>query len=163
MNRRAFLSISAGAIALSSCGGRQPSRPAVDLIVLEKHKRKMTLFRQGKAIKQYDVGLGFTPVGHKQFEGDGRTPEGSYQIWTKNPRSSFYLSLGISYPNINDVQYARARGMSPGGDIFIHGESRNPLEMDSRDWTAGCIAVTNEEIREIYSLVGVGTRIDILP
>ncbi len=162
MKRRLFLTSALSAGIVVSCA-RQPKSKMVDHIIVEKGKRKLSLMRDGEVVRQYDIGLGFNPVGHKRFEGDGKTPEGSYRIWTKNPRSSFYLSLGISYPNANDFNFARARGFSAGGDIFIHGESRNPAEMLRRDWTAGCIAVKNHEIREIYSLVGVGTQIDILP
>ncbi len=160
MKRRAFISSMLCTSALVAC---QRPQPKVDLIVVEKGKRRMTTYRNKKPYKIYNIGLGWAPVGHKQFEGDGRTPEGRYYIWTKNPRSSFHLSLGISYPNSQDVMNARRYGMSPGGDIFIHGESRNPNDWKRRDWTAGCIAVKNSEIEELYREVGVGTVIDIRP
>ncbi len=162
MKRRAFIFTAVSGAVLASCGGGG-REPAVDKIVVEKSKRRMTLYKKKKALKSYNIGLGFNPNGHKRFEGDGKTPEGEYFIYTKNPRSAFYLSLGISYPNRQDVAFARQYGASPGGQIFIHGESRDPSQMDRRDWTAGCIAVSNQEIREIYSLVGVGTKIEILP
>lgn len=161
MKRRDLICSGAGAALLASCGSRP--QPLVDRIVVEKRKRRLTLYRNNKPFKTYRIGLGFNPTGHKTFEGDGRTPEGRYYIWTKNPRSSYYLSLGISYPNQQDVARARAYGRSPGGDIFIHGASRNPQDRGKQDWTAGCIAVTDQEIAEMYRLVGVGTVIDILP
>ena len=105
--------------------------------------------------------FGDAPIGHKRFEGDERTPEGIYTIDTRNPRSSYYLSLRISYPNAYDRAFANHYGRSPGGDIFIHGTPR--LFFGERDWTWGCIAVTNDEMEEIYAMVPVGTIISIYP
>jgi len=114
-----------------------------------------------RILRKYRVGLGFTPRGHKRIEGDGKTPEGAYFINRRNPQSSFHLSIGISYPNAKDRAAAAAIGKKPGGDIFIHG--RGPRYQKARgDWTWGCIAVTDKEIEEIYSMVDNGTRIDIL-
>jgi murein L,D-transpeptidase YafK len=113
-------------------------------------------------LKKYDVDLGFAPRGHKQIEGDGRTPEGSYFIDRRNPNSAYHLSLGISYPNAKDIAYAKSIGKSPGGEIFIHG---GPVLLGDRskpDWTAGCISVTNKEIEIMYAMVKNGTQIDIL-
>ena len=108
------------------------------------------------------MSLGFAPVGHKQVEGDGRTPEGDYLIDRKNPNSNFHLSLGVSYPNSQDVEVARALGQSPGGDIFIHGGPKRDSNADPEsDWTWGCISVSDREIEEIYSMVNVGTIISI--
>ena len=115
-----------------------------------------------KVIKKYRVGLGGVPKGHKQFEGDGKTPEGSYIIDRRNPDSQFHLSIGISYPNAQDVAYARSFGRSPGGDIFIHGRAGEHAGR-GRDWTAGCIAVADRHIEEIYMMVHTGTQIDIFP
>ena len=107
-------------------------------------------------------GLGFAPEGHKQFEGDGRTPEGTYIVDKRNPESTYHLSVGISYPNEADIAFAEAQGLSPGGDIFIHGGPRPGIDpTDVRDWTAGCIAVTDRQIEEIYAMVKDGTPIDI--
>lgn len=136
--------------------------PQVTHVLVEKEARKMHLLRGARVVKTYDMGLGFSPEGHKQFEGDGRTPEGRYVINRRNPNSQFHLSLGISYPNAADRAYARARGKSPGGDIFIHGRPWK-YRKGGRDWTAGCIAVTNREIEEIYRLVPNGTPITIRP
>ncbi len=134
--------------------------PEVTRVVVFKDVRKMYLFHHNEILEEYDIGLGFAPTGHKAIEGDGRTPEGTYYIDRRNPNSKFHLSIGISYPNPQDVQVARAAGMSPGGDIFIHGESRRGKP---RDWTWGCIAVTNKEMEWIYAMVRDGTPIDIYP
>ena len=114
-----------------------------------------------KVLKAYDIGLGFAPVGHKQFEGDGKTPEGQYFISHKNPDSQYHLSLGISYPNEADIAFAEAEGKSPGGDIFIHGGPNT--RVSKRDWTWGCIALTDKEIERVYSMVKPGTPVFILP
>ena len=116
-------------------------------------------------VARYEVALGSSPVGHKQREGDGRTPEGRYLLDWRNPRSAFHLSLHLSYPDAVDTKAADARGEDPGGMIMIHG-MRNGLGWIGAahrlmDWTDGCIAVTNEEIREIWSLVPNGTPIEI--
>jgi hypothetical protein len=104
-----------------------------------------------------------TPDGHKERSGDGRTPEGVYWIDRRNPRSEYFLSLGVSYPNAADVARARAMGVDPGGDIFIHGEPiRGAWHRGKNDWTAGCIAVSNAEIEEIWAMVPTGTQVTIL-
>lgn len=136
-------------------------------ILVEKQQRRLTLLRNGTPIKTYAVSLGTDPLGHKLQQGDGRTPEGVYKIDFKNQRSKFHLSLRISYPETADREQARLRGVSPGGDIMIHGLPNGmgwlSHEHLARDWTDGCIAVTNEEIEEIWSMVGVGTTIEIRP
>ena len=113
-------------------------------------------------MRTYFIGMGFAPVGHKQFEGDGRTPEGFYLIDRRNPGSLFHRSIGISYPNEVDISFAEKQGQSPGKDIFIHGGPRRGIDpMNVRDWTAGCISVTDRQIEEIYAMVQDGTLIDI--
>jgi murein L,D-transpeptidase YafK len=145
---------------------RAPAAKA-DLIVVEKAKRVLTLYAKKKAIKTYRIALGGNPVGHKEQEGDSRTPEGRYTIDAKNPWSSFHLSLRVSYPNGRDRSTARAKGVSPGGQIMIHGTPEYLTTLQAtgvfRDWTAGCIAVSNAEIEEIYRLVNKGTTIIIKP
>ncbi len=136
--------------------------PEVTRVVLYKAERRMYLLHEGQVLKAYDFGLGFAPVGHKRFERDGRTPEGDYVIDRRNPESKFHLSLGISYPNEADREFASTQGKSPGGDIFIHGRPWK-YRKGGRDWTAGCIAVTNREIEEIYAMVDNGTPISIYP
>jgi len=136
--------------------------PPVTAIVVHKADRKMFLVSGNKTLKQYDIALGGDPVGPKQFEGDGKTPEGAYFINRLNPNSTYYLSLGISYPNDADRAAAKAAGKEPGGDIFIHGrDGKN--RGHGKDWTVGCIAVKDREIAEIYPMVGVGTPIFIDP
>ncbi|MCE6952256.1 L,D-transpeptidase family protein [Cereibacter sphaeroides] len=154
------------ALALAGCGGdpkiRRYDGPPVTSVQVHKADRKMYLLSGSHVLRQYDIGLGFRPTGHKQYEGDGRTPEGVYFINRQNPRSNYHLSLGISYPNTSDQKMAFLQGKEPGGDIFIHGRGkyRGP---NKRDWTAGCIAVSDEEVEEVYSMVRVGTPIYILP
>ncbi len=121
----------------------------------------MYLMHGSEVLKRYRFELGFEPTGHKQHEGDGRTPEGVYRIDRRNPNSRFHLSLGISYPNTQDRSAAAVLGLPPGGDIFIHGTPSALVRMV--DWTAGCIAVTNDEMEEIYAMVQDGTIIAIYP
>lgn len=135
--------------------------PEVTRIVVYKNDRIMFLMHNDEILETYEIELGFAPEGHKLEEGDGRTPEGEYIIDRRNPNSQWYLSIGISYPNAEDIAQARARGVSPGGDIFIHGTPRPFRRTD--DWTVGCIAVTNAEMRQIYAMVGNGTPISIYP
>jgi murein L,D-transpeptidase YafK len=136
--------------------------PQVTRLVVHKSARQLVLYHHDQPLRAYDVELGFAPEGHKQQRGDGKTPEGNYIIDRRNPNSAFHLSLGISYPNSNDMARASAAGVEPGGDIFIHGQ-KGWLNKGSDDWTAGCIAVTNKEIREIYAMVGDDTPIDLYP
>lgn len=164
MRLTSFLALLATVFLLAACA---PSKfqtydgPPVTRIEVHKGAREMMLLHNDQVLRRYDIELGFAPEGHKQFEGDGRTPEGRYYIDRRNPNSAFYLSVGISYPNADDRAFARAHRKSAGGDIFIHG---TPRQMAFRpDWTAGCIAVSNAEMREIYSMVGLRTPIDIYP
>jgi murein L,D-transpeptidase YafK len=132
-----------------------------DRIIVNKTRREMLLLRGESILRTYRVALGRDPSGHKQQEGDGRTPEGSYVIDRRNPRSRYHLSLRISYPNAADRARAAALGVDPGGDIMIHGlKDGQPRE---HDWTQGCIAVTDAEMDEIWALVPEGTPIRIAP
>jgi murein L,D-transpeptidase YafK len=136
-----------------------------DKIVIVKSTRTMTLLNGDKVLKTYKVALGTAPVGPKRVEGDHKTPEGNYVIDARNAQSRFHLSLHISYPNAADQQRARKLGARPGGAIMIHGLPSafaylGALHRET-DWTDGCIAVTNEEIEEIWKLVAVGTRVEI--
>lgn len=161
--RRALLGL--GLSALAGCSGGMFSGsyfgPEVTGIVVQKANRKMYLLNGNEIVEQYDIALGTNPVGPKEFEGDGRTPEGQYYITHRNPRSQFHLSLGISYPSPADVARAKAAGKEPGGEIFIHGES--PYPNGKTDWTVGCIAVKNDEMDEIYAMVKPRTPIWIEP
>lgn len=138
-----------------------------DKVVVIKSKRLMMLLQNGEILKMYRIALGKQPVGHKTREGDYKTPEGSYILNSRNPKSKYHLSITISYPNESDVLKAQERGVSPGGSIMIHGlpEDLEGLGRLHRtlDWTNGCIAVTNSEIEEIWHLVPDGTQIEIKP
>jgi murein L,D-transpeptidase YafK len=163
--RRSALALTAGFFALSGTGASaftQVLRPRASHIVVSKSNRVLELRAGATTLKRYRMHLGFMPEGHKQTSGDGRTPEGRYYIDRRNPRSDFHLSLGISYPNALDVARARAIGARPGGDIFIHGGPRRGVDRRGKDWTAGCIAVTDPEMEEIWSMVPTGTPITIL-
>jgi murein L,D-transpeptidase YafK len=159
-------------LLLPACGsGNAQGVPMVakgvkaDRIAVDKSERLMILYKNGNEIARYtDIKLGDAPVGHKRFEGDEKTPEGSYHINGRNPKSSYHLSLRVSYPNAADRAYAKSKGKSPGGDIFIHGQPNfSPLERLSHDWTDGCIAVSNAEIEQLWRLVPDGTKITIQP
>ncbi len=150
-------------VGIAGCSKyRTYNGPEVTRVIVYKGDRMMHLMHDEKVLKSYRIGLGFAPVGHKTYEGDGRTPEGEYLIDRRNPNSEFHLSVGISYPNQTDRENARALGKKPGGDIFIHGRPRK-YRKGGQDWTAGCIAVTDREIEEIYAMVKDGTPISINP
>ena len=136
--------------------------PEVTHVVVQKSARRLCLLHHDKVLEAYDIGLGFSPAGDKKIEGDGKTPEGMYFIDRRNPNSNFHLSVGISYPNPVDRAEAADLGKSPGGDIFIHGRPWKNRK-GGRDWTAGCIAVTNREMEDIYAMVRDGTPITIRP
>jgi lipoprotein-anchoring transpeptidase ErfK/SrfK len=138
-----------------------------DKVLIEKKERRLTLLSKGEVIKTYKIALGGKPVGPKERQGDNKTPEGTYIIDSRNGNSGFHLSLHISYPNEKDKMRARELGVSPGGNIMIHGIKNGFSWVGSShaevDWTEGCIAVTNEEIEEIYNLVPNGTIVEIRP
>lgn len=151
------------AVSVTACSKfKTYNGPEVTRVVVDKGTRKMYLLHHTEVLEQYNVGLGFAPAGHKAQEGDGRTPEGEYRIDRRNPNSSFYLSIGIDYPNEEDIRRAREAGVKPGGDIFIHGRPWKNRK-GGQDWTAGCIAVKNSEMRDIYAMVRNGTPITIRP
>jgi murein L,D-transpeptidase YafK len=151
-------------VPLASCGSkfRTYDGPEVTAVIVHKADRRMYLLHNSKVLEAYDVGLGGIPLGDKKYEGDLKTPEGQYFIDRRNPNSAYHLSLGISYPNDADRAEAAAMGKSPGGDIFIHGRAGKHRGR-GEDWTAGCIAVKDREMEEIYSMVRVGTPIFIKP
>jgi murein L,D-transpeptidase YafK len=144
-----------------------PVEVRADRIVVAKAAREMVLLAEGQVLRTYQVALGGNPVGHKEQEGDRKTPEGTYRIVSRNPQSAFYRALQISYPGPEDRRLASEKGVSPGGDIMIHGLGKEAewAGADHRyfDWTKGCIAVTNEEIEEIWRVVPDGTPIEIRP
>ena len=141
--------------------------PKADRVIVLKSKRQMILMRDELILKVYPVSLGRYPKGHKQFEGDARTPEGEYLLDSKLEDSHFYRAIRINYPNAQDIAYARAMGKAAGGKIMIHGlpnkMSAERVGHTSIDWTLGCIAVTNNQMDEIWQMVGAGTPIKIYP
>ena len=150
---------------VAGCGSKFKiyNGPEVTRVLVYKEARKMYLLHHDEVLKTYKVELGFSAEGHKQFEGDGKTPEGEYRIDRRNPNSAFHLSIGISYPNAQDIARARAAGKKPGGDIFIHGRPNLKKRGLGPDWTAGCIAVKDREMEDIYAMVRDGTPISIYP
>ncbi len=149
-------------------------------LVVKKKERKLELFDDKKLVRTYSVALGFSPDGDKEIEGDGKTPEGDFYVFTKNPKSNFYLSLGLSYPGIDDAKRGLEQKLITqtefdeiadalknkrmplqktklGGEIYIHGGG------NSEDWTWGCVALTNEEIKQLFDAIPVGTRVIIEP
>lgn len=172
MKRIGFIAIGlvvlGAAIGCAHAGAEPlPTGTHADRVLVRKSARKLELYRGDELLRSYHVSLGKHPRGHKQQEGDGRTPEGHYVIDYRKPDSAFHRALHISYPSPADVAAAKARNVSPGGLIMVHG-LRNDLGFLGRlhrlkDWTNGCIAVTNDEIDEIARVVTDGTPIDIVP
>lgn len=146
---------------------RDHASAMVDQVVVVKSARTLTLLAKGKAVRSYKVALGSEPVGAKQREGDHKTPEGAYVLDRRNPKSRFYRSIHISYPNEQDRKRAAQLGVSPGGDIMVHGLPNGfgwlGATHREKDWTDGCIAVTDKEMDEIWELVRDGTPIEIRP
>ncbi|MBY8149537.1 L,D-transpeptidase family protein [Vibrio fluvialis] len=137
----------------------------VELVKVDKSKRRMYLIDDGQVIREFRIALGKSPKGHKQQEGDQRTPEGRYYLDFVTEHSLFYRSMHISYPNLRDKHHAETLGVDPGGEIKIHGlktgYAGSPEFIQSFDWTNGCIAITNQEMDEFLSLVKIGTPIEI--
>ncbi len=146
-----------------------PAPPAADFVLVDKSDRTLTLYSAGQpTLTLTGLQYGDAPHGHKQFEGDERTPEGRYTIDYRNPRSAYHLSLHISYPNEADRAFAKAQGRSPGGEIFIHGQPNALAGADggarvAGDWTDGCIALSNAEIEALWRIIPDGTPIEIRP
>jgi murein L,D-transpeptidase YafK len=154
-------------VALATAQSVPPTLLRADHVVVLKKKRRLELISEGKVVKTYKVALGGDPVGPKTKQGDHRTPEGMYVLDFRNAHSQFYKSMHISYPGEHERAVARQKGVSPGGDVFVHGLPNGYGAIGAahrlRDWTDGCIAVTNEEIDEIWKAVPDGTPIEIKP
>jgi murein L,D-transpeptidase YafK len=152
------------AIAASSV---EAGLPVADNVIVRKGERKLYLMRNGVVLRSYKVALGMRPDGHKEHEGDYRTPEGKYRLTRRNPNSEFFLSIQIDYPNEQDIARARRQGMRPGGAIMIHGQPNAPRKprdyYTNVDWTEGCIAVTNSDMVEIWLMTPPDTPIEIRP
>lgn len=161
--------LAVGILGTLAVGAKSPEKPPLraDRIVVEKARRRLTLMWQGRPVKVYRVALGGEPVGKKRCEGDGRTPEGIYRIDSRNARSAYHRALHVSYPNAEDTAAARRQGCSPGGAIMIHGLSNGLGWIGTghrlRDWTRGCIALTDDEIEEVWNAVPNGTAVEIRP
>jgi len=144
-----------------------PAGITIDRILVEKSARRLSIFADGKKLKSYRVALGRSPIGAKQQEGDMKTPEGIYKIDSRNPQSDYHLALHVSYPSDEDTARAAERGVNAGFDIMIHGIRNGGGWIGAfhrmHDWTAGCIALTDEEIEELYRVTPDGTPIEIRP
>jgi murein L,D-transpeptidase YafK len=156
-----------GALPLLGAPAIVRAAPPVDLVAVYKGLRTMHLMHKEQPVRTYRVAIGRRPHGHKQQQGDGRTPEGLYLLDGRNPNSAFHLSIRISYPNAKDSANAWARGVPPGNNIMIHGLpngfTADQIGHPEYDWTDGCVAVTNAEMGEIWDLVRDGTPIVLLP
>ena len=143
-----------------------PKSMMIDKVFVDKSARTLQLLSDDKVIKSYHIALGGNPIGHKQQQGDQRTPVGNYILDYKNEKSGYYRSIHVSYPNAADKARAKSRGVSAGGDIMIHGQKNGfgafGILNQQRDWTEGCMAVTNDEIDEIMAAVKIGTAIEIV-
>ena len=159
----------AGGVAAAAYFNFEPLRHGAlaDRIVVQKAARRLTLFQNGRILKIYSIALGHAPIGPKEYEGDQRTPEGIYRIDFHKPDSDYHLALHISYPEQHAIDRAAVQGLSAGSDIMIHGlpNGRGWIGRFHRrsDWTAGCVAVANFEIEEIYRAVPDGTPIELRP
>ncbi len=147
---------------------RTPDKmPAIDHVVVRKAERKLFLMHGEIVVRAYKVALGLNPIGTKERSGDFRTPEGSYRLVRRNPRSDFFLSMQVSYPNQSDLKHARRNHWDTGGSIMIHGLpnqlKHDPSYYENRDWTDGCIAVSNSDMLEIWLLTPDNAPIEILP
>jgi murein L,D-transpeptidase YafK len=160
-----FSSISAGNAASGAAPNAGLER--ADKVLINKSERRLYLVNAGRVIADYPIRLGLNPYGHKQREGDFRTPEGNYHLVRRNPNSRFFLSIEVSYPNEEDRQRAREAGARPGGLIMIHGQPNAPTRSRgyyaSRDWTDGCIALSNGDMAQIWQRTTIGTPIEIVP
>jgi murein L,D-transpeptidase YafK len=171
IRRRSFAVGFAGTALATALGWPFPVSAALpgkaERIIVIKSERRLFLVRDGDVLRSYRVALGRRPRGTKIYQGDGRTPEGTYRIAAFNPQSRFHRSLRVSYPNDHDRTLARALGHTAGGDIMVHGLAPERRAYGAEhwrfNWTNGCIAVTDEEIEEIWQRVEVGTPIEIRP
>jgi murein L,D-transpeptidase YafK len=169
--RALLLFLGAGLLALPSQADifepNSPSFGTADRVIVHKSQRTLALYRDGQTLKSYHISLGLNPSGPKEREGDFRTPEGQYLLTRRNPQSDFFLSIQVSYPGPQDLAAARQNGVPPGGLIMIHGLPNVPRHPRDRylssDWTDGCIALSNEDMLEVWLLTRPDTPIEILP
>jgi len=154
---------------LRSAWTRVVAEELADRILVDKSEHRLTVMSKGKIIATFVAGFGVNPVGHKQQQGDRRTPEGKYVLDYKNPNSAFYRSIHISYPNNADRAAARRLGVSPGGDIMVHGQPNDPrivraiARWPNPDWTDGCVSLLNTDMKRLWEMVRVPVPIEIAP
>ena len=156
---------------LAAAGAAEPTYagdfPLADSVLVEKANRKLHLLKDGQAFRTFQIALGVAPVGHKEQEGDQKTPEGSYMLDARNPDSDFFLSIRISYPSRSDRRNAQTTGVDPGGQIMIHGQPNAPTYSAGyyakEDWTNGCIAVSNSDMIDIWLMTPEQVPIEIVP
>jgi murein L,D-transpeptidase YafK len=143
------------------------SQEIADYVLVEKSKHLLTLFKNGKSIATYHVVFGGNPVGHKEQEGDQKTPEGRYTLDSKNSNSTFTKAIHISYPNAADIAKAKSKGVSPGGVVMIHGQKNGfgwaSFATQRINWTKGCVALSNEDMEKVWKSINVPTQIEIKP
>ena len=156
-----------GVLLLLLAGSVFAAQPKADLVRVVKSESRLYLIRDEEVFASYNVVFGANPQGHKEREGDERTPEGRYYLTYKNPNSGFHRSIHISYPNAEDREHARQLGVDPGGDIMIHGQ-KNGKEWLSRfsgfvNWTDGCVALSNSDMDEVWDAIDPGIPIEIEP
>jgi murein L,D-transpeptidase YafK len=159
-----------GLLFLLLCPGLAGAEtPRADRIFVDKSEHRLDVIAGDKVIASFKAGFGVYPVGHKQQQGDRRTPEGKYVLDYKNPNSAFYRSIHISYPNDADRARARRAGVNPGGDIMIHGQPSDPrlvravARWPNKDWTDGCISLDNSDMKKLWDMVRVPVPIEIVP
>ncbi|MBP2280494.1 murein L,D-transpeptidase YafK [Psychrobacter sp. PL15] len=166
MSTSAIAHVKISSVTAKSSSNDRQDRAVIDKVFVDKSERTLQLLSDDKVIKSYRIALGGNPIGHKQQQGDKRTPIGRYTLDYKNEKSKFYRSIHVSYPNAADKARAKALGVSPGGDIMIHGQTNGRGHLASvtqqRDWTEGCIAVTNDEMDDIMAMVELGVAIEIV-
>jgi len=164
---KVIVKIIAAAFVFLLYSGTAQSEQTADMVLVEKSKSRLYLMREGEAFASFRVAFGSNPRGHKQQQGDGKTPEGRYMLDYKNAGSAFYKSIHISYPSAKDREEARKRGVDPGGDIMIHGQKngygRLSVLVQRFNWTNGCIALSDRDIDLVWNAVKPGTPIEIKP
>ncbi len=158
-----LLAVTGAAPAIASAAAIEMA----DRVIVRKSERRLLLMRGERILRSFDVALGLSPTGHKQREGDFRTPEGNYRLAGRNPNSDFFLAIQVNYPGPDDLRRASQEGVKPGGQIMIHGQPNRPSKpleyYQSRDWTNGCIAVSNADMVDIWLMTPDNTPIQILP
>jgi murein L,D-transpeptidase YafK len=151
----------------SSFAQSPPPAERADTILIVKHERKLYLLRDNSPLRSYRIALGLSPTGAKEHAWDFRTPEGNYVIDFRQPHSHYFKALHISYPSPTDLKRSAAQHLSPGRDIYIHGEPNQPTKPESyyktRDWTNGCIALSDEDLEDIWTHTAGQTRVEIVP